>query len=78
METKKEQTAFKEMQNQFWRAEIKKCQTPEQALATLENMQVWIKAGLFCKCDHSARSLQFMAREAATIQVCRKSGIVAV
>ena len=25
------------MQNQFWRAEIKQCQTPEQALATLEN-----------------------------------------
>jgi hypothetical protein len=36
METKKEQTAFKQMQTQFWRAELKKCLTPEQALATLE------------------------------------------
>jgi hypothetical protein len=36
METKTEQTAFREIQNQFWRGELKKCRTPEQALTTLE------------------------------------------
>jgi hypothetical protein len=34
--TNKEQTAFREMQTQFWRAELQKCNTPEQALATLK------------------------------------------
>ena len=32
----KEENAFKEMQNQFWRSELRKCTTPDQALATLE------------------------------------------